>query len=113
MGAGMDKILPGLYLGSKTDSEDIDQLEKYQITHILSIHDDAKEGAFKVCFKSSLYSLRDDDSSFFFKNIKYLCIQACDIEYQDLQQYFSKCFGFIHDARNEGGNVLVHWSEKF
>jgi atypical dual specificity phosphatase len=59
MGAGMDKILPGLYLGSKNDSEDREQLEKYQITHILSIHDDAKTGAFKVCFNLYVYMLDD------------------------------------------------------
>ena len=48
MGAGMDKVLTGLYLGSKIDSEDAEQLDKNGITHILSIHDDAKEGRFKV-----------------------------------------------------------------
>ena len=48
MGAGMEKVLPGLYLGSKIDSEDKEQIEKNKITHILSIHDDAREGKFKV-----------------------------------------------------------------
>lgn len=88
MGAGMDIIVPGLYLGSKNDSEDREQIEKYQITHILSIHDDAKTGPFK--------------------NINYLCIQASDYEYQDLSCFFSTAIDFIHDARKEGGNVLVH-----
>lgn len=48
MGAGMDKVLPGLYIGSLRDSKDKEQLERNQISHILSIHDDAKEGYDKV-----------------------------------------------------------------
>ena len=44
------KVLPGLYLGSLKDSKDPEQLEKNQITHILSIHDDAKEGTDKVIY---------------------------------------------------------------
>jgi atypical dual specificity phosphatase len=44
MGAGMDKILPGLYVGSIKDSKDAEQLSKNNITHIVSIHEDAKNG---------------------------------------------------------------------
>jgi hypothetical protein len=46
---------------------------------------------------------------FVFKKVIYLTIDAEDDEDQDLTQYFSKCFDFIHKARNNGGNVLVHW----
>lgn len=48
MGAGMDKILPGLYVGSIRDSKDLEQINKYNITHILSIHDDARDGSIQV-----------------------------------------------------------------
>lgn len=48
MGAGMDKILPGLFVGSIRDSKDMEQIRKHGITHILSIHEDAREGTFKV-----------------------------------------------------------------
>lgn len=48
MGAGMDKILPGLYVGSIRDSKDSEQIRKHGITHILSIHEDAKEGSIEV-----------------------------------------------------------------
>ena len=51
-------------------------------------------------------------SYFVVKTVTYLTIDAEDDEDQDLQQYFSKCFDFIHKARNDGGNVLVHWLEK-
>ncbi|CAH2266379.1 jg9141 [Pararge aegeria aegeria] len=42
MGNGMNKVLPGLYVGNYRDSKDPLQLEKYKITHILSIHDAAR-----------------------------------------------------------------------
>ena len=48
----MNKILPGLYLGSLRDSRDSAQLEKNNIKNIISIHEDSKEGKFKViCFR--------------------------------------------------------------
>lgn len=34
--------MPGLYVGNYRDSKDSAQLEKYNITHILSIHDAAR-----------------------------------------------------------------------
>ena len=51
MGAGMDKILPGLYVGSIRDSKDMEQIKKHNITHIVSIHEDAKEGSIQVRYK--------------------------------------------------------------
>lgn len=51
MGAGMDKILPGLYVGSIRDSKDQEQIKKHNITHIVSIHEDAKEGSIQVRYK--------------------------------------------------------------
>lgn len=48
MGAGMNKILPGLYVGSIRDSKDMNQLKANNITHILSVYDDAKEGNLEV-----------------------------------------------------------------
>ncbi len=41
------QILPGLYIGNFRDSKDCKQLDGHRITHILSIHDDAKK-LFKV-----------------------------------------------------------------
>lgn len=34
-----DQVLPGLYVGNYRDSKDYQQLEKYNITHIVAIHD--------------------------------------------------------------------------
>lgn len=42
------KVLPGLYVGSVRDSKDQEQLEANGITHILSVHDNAKKGVNQV-----------------------------------------------------------------
>lgn len=36
------QVLPGLYVGNYQDSKDADQLERFEITHILAIHDTAR-----------------------------------------------------------------------
>ncbi|XP_011643508.1 dual specificity protein phosphatase 22-like [Pogonomyrmex barbatus] len=87
MGNGMNKVLPGLYIGNYQDSKDADQLERFEITHILAIHDTARR-------------LHSDKH--------YLCILAADSPDQNLSQYFSLCNDFIHAARLRGGNVLIH-----
>lgn len=87
MGNGMNKVLPGLYVGNYQDSKDADQLERFEITHILAIHDTARR----------LHSHKH-----------YLCILAADRPDQNLSQYFSLCNDFIHAARLRGGNVLIH-----
>ncbi|XP_052754932.1 dual specificity protein phosphatase 22 isoform X1 [Galleria mellonella] len=87
MGNGMNKVLHGLYVGNYRDSKDPVQLEKYKITHILSIHDAARR-------------LHADKH--------YLCIMASDSPDQNLTQYFSLCNDFIHAARLRDGNVLIH-----
>uniref|UniRef100_A0A182KI56 Uncharacterized protein n=1 Tax=Anopheles christyi TaxID=43041 RepID=A0A182KI56_9DIPT len=39
MGNGMNKVMPGLFIGNYRDSKDYQQLDRYGITHIVSIHD--------------------------------------------------------------------------
>ncbi|KAG8188940.1 hypothetical protein JTE90_014992 [Oedothorax gibbosus] len=87
MGNGMNKVLPGLYVGNFRDAKDQDQLRANNITHIISIHDNAKR-------------VHDDK--------EYLCIQAADTPGQNLAQFFSRCNDFIHRARAQGGGVLIH-----
>ncbi|GFX94432.1 uncharacterized protein TNCV_4294752 [Trichonephila clavipes] len=43
------------------------------------------------------------------KDKTYLCIRVPDSPEENLSKYFSKCNDFIHQARMNGGNVLVHW----
>ncbi|XP_067652215.1 dual specificity protein phosphatase 22-B-like [Haliotis asinina] len=87
MGNGMNKILPGLYVGNFHDSKDVEQLNANKITHILAIHDTAKA---------------------LLKDREYLCILASDNSEQNLTQFFPQCIDFIHSARLNGGCVLVH-----
>ncbi|XP_039148900.1 tyrosine-protein phosphatase vhp-1 isoform X3 [Drosophila simulans] len=87
MGNGMNKVLPGLYVGNYRDSKDHTQLERFKISHIIAIHDSPRR-------------LLPDKH--------YLCVMASDTPDQNLSQYFSVCNDFIHAARLREGNVLIH-----
>nr|XP_058934056.1 dual specificity protein phosphatase 22 isoform X5 [Kogia breviceps] len=64
MGNGMNKILPGLYIGNFKDARDAEQLSKNKVTHILSVHDSARPTL---------------------EGVKYLCIPAADSPSQNLE----------------------------
>ncbi|KAG1666507.1 Dual specificity protein phosphatase 22 [Nymphon striatum] len=81
------EVIPGLYIGNFRDSKDQEQLKLNNITHIISIHDNPKQ---------------------LNKDKEYLCIIAADTPNQNLQQYVTVCNDFIHNARINGGNVLIH-----
>ncbi|XP_055902620.1 protein phosphatase Slingshot isoform X1 [Eupeodes corollae] len=87
MNFNMSEVLPGLYVGNYRDSKDPQQLEKFQITHIVAIHDSPRR---------------------LLPNKHYLCVMAADTPDQNLSQYFSICNDFIHAARLRDGNVLIH-----
>lgn len=52
------QVLPGLYVGNYQDSKDADQLERFEITHILAIHDTARR------LHSVSYRLKINDERF-------------------------------------------------
>ncbi|XP_032833512.1 dual specificity protein phosphatase 22 [Petromyzon marinus] len=87
MGNGMNKVLEGLYLGNIKDSADLKQLRDHNITHILSVHDAAREAL---------------------EEMTYLCIQVSDTPSQNLTQHFKDCIQFIHKCRMEKKGCLVH-----
>ncbi|CAE1305196.1 unnamed protein product [Acanthosepion pharaonis] len=87
MGTGMSKIISGVYIGNIKDSKDIKTLTENQISHILAVHDNAKE-------------LIEDKI--------YLCIIVSDSPQQSLIPHFEESIDFIHKARNENGRVLIH-----
>ncbi|XP_018419845.1 PREDICTED: dual specificity protein phosphatase 22 [Nanorana parkeri] len=87
MGNGMNKILPGLFIGNFKDARDIEQLHKNNITHVLSIHDSARP---------------------MLEGLKYLCIPASDSPNQNLIQHFKESTAFIHECRLKGEGCLVH-----
>ena len=61
------QILSGLYIGNFRDSKDLKQLDLHKITHILSIHDDARK-LFKVQIAKVFWPLKGGliTESFFF-----------------------------------------------
>ncbi|XP_034282456.1 dual specificity protein phosphatase 22-A-like [Pantherophis guttatus] len=87
MGIGMSKVVEGLYLGSISDAEDKETLTKHGITHILSVHNNAKP---------------------LLEGMTYLCISASDSSNQNLIQHFKECISFIHECRLHGGGCLIH-----
>ncbi|XP_015269503.1 PREDICTED: dual specificity protein phosphatase 22, partial [Gekko japonicus] len=87
MGNGMNKILPGLYLGNFKDARDTEQLKRNNVTHILSIHDSARP---------------------MLEGVKYLCIPAADSPSQNLARHFKESIEFIHECRLRGESCLVH-----
>ncbi|XP_043364326.1 interferon regulatory factor 4 isoform X2 [Dermochelys coriacea] len=87
MGNGMNKILPGLFLGNFKDARDAEQLSKNNVTHILSIHDGARP---------------------MLEGVKYLCIPAADSPSQNLTRHFKESIKFIHECRLRGESCLVH-----
>ncbi|XP_029446386.1 dual specificity protein phosphatase 22 isoform X2 [Rhinatrema bivittatum] len=87
MGNGMNKVLPGLFIGNFKDARDVEELHKNNITHILSIHDSARP---------------------MLEGMKYLCIPASDSPSQDLARHFKESIKFIHECRLEGEGCLVH-----
>ena len=79
----------GLWLGDITASENLAALEKYQISHILTILD---------------YQPKSRD-----KNRTYLHIHADDLQSTDLiTTEFDKCYEFINQAIKQGHQVLIH-----
>nr|XP_047126306.1 dual specificity protein phosphatase 22 isoform X2 [Hydra vulgaris] len=89
MGNSMNKILPGLYIGSLKDSKDFEQISANNITHILSILDYPQPKRV-------------------FKKIKYKFIRIADKPHENISKHFKESIRFIHKARSLSGNVLVH-----
>ncbi|CAH3016034.1 unnamed protein product [Porites evermanni] len=87
MGNGMNKVLPGLYLGNFRDAKDMEQLKQNKITHVLSIHDNAQP---------------------VLEHLKYKCINAADSPDQEISVFFQECIDFIHNCRINNGACLVH-----
>ncbi|KAM9121834.1 dual specificity protein phosphatase 22-A-like [Pangshura tecta] len=87
MGTGMSKVFEGLYLGNIRDSEDRENLTKNRITHILSVHNNARP---------------------VLEDMTYLCISVSDSSSQNLIQHFKESIRFIHECRLQGGGCLIH-----
>ncbi|CAF1166042.1 unnamed protein product [Adineta steineri] len=91
MGGEMSLVLPHLYLGALKDRTNSTLMTKNQIKRVLCIID-----------------VPDIIVDKEYKPTHLLNIQAADAQEQDLAQYFEKCIEFIHQARTEHENILVH-----
>ncbi|KAM9301814.1 interferon regulatory factor 8 [Gastrophryne carolinensis] len=87
MGGGMSQVLDGLFLGNIRDAEDAAALSASGVTHIVSVHNNAKA---------------------LLPEMTYLCITASDSSRQNLVQHFRPCIKFIHENRLRGAGCLVH-----
>ncbi|XP_034643681.1 dual specificity protein phosphatase 15 isoform X3 [Trachemys scripta elegans] len=87
MGNGMNKVLPGLYLGNFIDAKDLEQLSRNKITHIISIHESPQP---------------------LLQEMTYLRIPLPDTPEANIKKHFKECISFIHYCRLHGGNCLVH-----
>ncbi|KAK0417827.1 hypothetical protein QR680_013231 [Steinernema hermaphroditum] len=91
---GMDEILPGLFLGNLRDSKDAQQLEEKRIEFVVSAH-------------RSLEKFPETHSTERPK-CKVLRVAINDNPAENIEQYFSTVCAFIHAARLQEKNVLVH-----
>ncbi|CAF4069506.1 unnamed protein product [Rotaria magnacalcarata] len=88
----MSLVLPHLYLGSMKDRTNSTLMVKNKVKRVLCIID-----------VPDMVIDRDE-----YKPTHLLNIPAADAQQQDLAQYFEKCIEFIHQARIEHENILVH-----
>ncbi|XP_035790526.1 dual specificity protein phosphatase Mpk3-like isoform X1 [Anopheles albimanus] len=86
------EILPGLFLGNASHSEDLKSLKKYNIKYILNVTPD-------------LPNVFERDGQ-----IRYLQIPITDhwSQASDLANHFPDAIKFIDEARSKGCGVLVH-----
>src|SRR5690606_4460433 len=83
------KVLDWLYLGALRNAKNLKELTvRTNITHILNVAYECQ--------------------NYFPDKFKYLKIHAEDTVSYDLREDFDQALEFIREARNQGGNVLVH-----
>uniref|UniRef100_A0A8D8LWI5 protein-tyrosine-phosphatase n=2 Tax=Cacopsylla melanoneura TaxID=428564 RepID=A0A8D8LWI5_9HEMI len=84
------EILPNLYLGNASNSEDVEALTKHNIKYVLNVTADLPN-----VFEAT-------------GSIKYMQIPIADHWSQNLATYFPQAIQFIEEARNQDTGVLVH-----
>lgn len=84
------EIVPGLYLGNASHSEDSGALQRYNIKYVLNVTPDLPN-----VFEAS-------------GGIQYLKIPITDHFSQDVATHFPSAIRFIDEARANGASVLVH-----
>ncbi|KAL8158135.1 hypothetical protein AgCh_002726 [Apium graveolens] len=83
-----DQIEEGLYLGSIGAANNRSALKSLNVTHILTV-----AGSMPPSYPNEF---------------KYRTVDVQDRHDVNIAQYFDDCIGFIDEAKEMGGNVLVH-----
>jgi len=86
----LSEVLPGLYLGSSRDAEDLNLLKQYQINTIINI-----STSIPCYFENEKY-------------FEYLRLPCHDSPNQNILQYFETTFEYIHQKLSINKNILVH-----
>jgi len=92
---GMSAIRDNLFVGSLHDSQSETQMSKNKISHVVRVTEQPEDEK-RV----------DIDPA-----PTYLFIKAADHENVNLRQHFEKVNDFVHEARLNGGSVLIHCHE--
>ncbi len=86
----ISEILPGLYLGSSRDAEDLNVLKEHKIKTILNI-------------STTLPCYFENENIF-----EYRRLPCHDSPRQDILQYFETTFEYIHQQLSANRNILIH-----
>jgi dual specificity MAP kinase phosphatase len=86
----LSEILPGLYLGSSRDAEDLNLLKEHQITTVINI-------------STTLPCYFENENIF-----QYLRLPCHDSPSQNILQYFETTFEYIRQQLSAKRNILVH-----
>ncbi|EDL34075.1 dual specificity protein phosphatase 3 [Mus musculus] len=98
-----NEVVPRVYVGNASVAQDITQLQKLGITHVLN----AAEGRSFMHVNTSASFYEDS-------GITYLGIKANDTQEFNLSAYFERATDFIDQAlAHKNGRVLVHCREGY
>uniref|UniRef100_A0ABK0LVC6 Dual specificity protein phosphatase n=1 Tax=Rattus norvegicus TaxID=10116 RepID=A0ABK0LVC6_RAT len=98
-----NEVIPRVYVGNASVAQDITQLQKLGITHVLN----AAEGRSFMHVNTSASFYKDT-------GITYMGIKANDTQEFNLSAYFERAADFIDQAlAHKNGRVLVHCREGY
>jgi hypothetical protein len=86
-----NEVYPNIYVGNLSSSMNSDELYTNGITHVMSVMNGS------ICWN--------------YPNIKYSIYHINDDSWTDISKHFESAIGFIENAINNNGKVLVHCKE--
>ena len=86
---GANEIVPNLWLGNIYDAHNLEGMRRNDINSVLTV-------------------IRGVPPGFPESDLRYLCIDAMDVDWEDLESKFQESNGFISQEIDDGRSVLVH-----